>query len=243
MSMYEAGGIMEILLHFIFFMSGSCLASFIECMAFQISHSCFRMRSRCAECGHVLAWYDLIPVFSYLILRGRCRSCGSRISTVHPVSEIACGLYCAALYRHSGLTAVLAGRVLLMSVLVYAAFYDMYTMEIPDICLVLQIMIFFVFEQRDCTQTAARVIPAAAAALYVSAAAMLFYVFRKQSGIGFGDIKLYFVCGLYLTFQQVMTLIAVSGLLGVVCVLASGKKKIPFGPCIAAAFLVLILYV
>lgn len=80
---------MYILLCFLVFMTGSCFGSFL--------HVCLTRkgwltgRSRCDNCGYSLAWYDLIPIFSYLCLGGRCRSCKEKISSSHIVSEIMMG--------------------------------------------------------------------------------------------------------------------------------------------------------
>ncbi len=234
---------MEILLYFIFGLSGACAASFAGCLAAQKYRRSFKARSCCDNCGHMLAWYDLIPVFSYLILKGKCRYCGCKISPVHLLTEGASALYCIMLYRHFQMTVRLAEMMLLMTVMLFAALYDLYAMEIPDICIVLAGLIMPVFERPDWQLLKSRLASAAFTALYICILSVLFYLFRKQNGIGFGDIKLFFVCGLYLSFQMELMLVSLSGMIGAAAVFVSGKKKIPFGPCITAAFLILILYV
>lgn len=80
---------MYVLICFFIFMIGSCFGSFL--------HVCFSRsgwisgRSRCDTCGYTLKWYDLIPIFSYLFLRGKCRKCKEKISSSHLVSEIMMG--------------------------------------------------------------------------------------------------------------------------------------------------------
>lgn len=80
---------MYVLMSFLIIMIGSCFGSFL--------HVCFSRtgwisgRSRCDACGYTLKWYDLIPIFSYLFLRGKCRKCKTKISISHIVSELMMG--------------------------------------------------------------------------------------------------------------------------------------------------------
>ena len=75
------------------FVFGLFMGSFLNCLAWRITHgeSVLRGRSHCASCGHVLEVRDLVPVLSWLLLGGRCRFCGERISARYPIAELACG--------------------------------------------------------------------------------------------------------------------------------------------------------
>ena len=77
------------MIFFIIFMLGACIGSFINVMFSR--RDWYKGRSRCDSCGYVLKWYDLIPVFSYILLLGKCRNCKKHIDTSHFMSEIFMG--------------------------------------------------------------------------------------------------------------------------------------------------------
>jgi leader peptidase (prepilin peptidase) / N-methyltransferase len=79
---------------FIFFI-GMCIGSFLNVCIYRIpaGKSIVRPASACPNCGAVIRWYDNIPLLSYLILRGRCRGCDTRISIRYPIIEVLCGLF------------------------------------------------------------------------------------------------------------------------------------------------------
>ncbi|QSQ10578.1 Type 4 prepilin-like proteins leader peptide-processing enzyme [Koleobacter methoxysyntrophicus] len=83
----------------LFFIFGLCMGSFYNVLALRIpaGESLFT-RSHCTACNRVLNAADLVPVFSYILLRGRCRYCGSRISGIYPAGELFTGLGFAACY-------------------------------------------------------------------------------------------------------------------------------------------------
>ena len=71
-------------------LTGSCMGSFLNCMAWRIVHgeSVMKGRSHCDKCGHVLGAADLVPIFSYLFHKGRCRYCGAALSKCHLIAEV-----------------------------------------------------------------------------------------------------------------------------------------------------------
>lgn len=74
--------------------------------------------SHCTKCGDKIKWYDLIPVFSYIMLRGRCRNCKEKISFVYPMVELANGLAYLGLYCYKGGTAYTVALCIVVSVLI-----------------------------------------------------------------------------------------------------------------------------
>lgn len=99
------------MIYLLIFFMGCCIGSF-ACVVLSRG-DWYKGRSRCDECGCTLKWYDLIPLISVLLLRGKCRSCGKKISIIHPISEIymGCAFLCAMyVYEKDGLmSAFLAG--------------------------------------------------------------------------------------------------------------------------------------
>lgn len=106
---------MYILICFLIFMAGSSFGSFLHvCLS---RSGWLTGRSRCDNCGYTLRWYDLIPVFSYIFLRGKCRKCNEKISSSHFVSEIMmgasflCSFFCFQYYGVEYGITVLAGLI------------------------------------------------------------------------------------------------------------------------------------
>lgn len=83
------------LVAFLIFVFGLCWGSFLNVVAYRLAHDVyfFTKRSHCPTCHSVIAWYDLIPVFSWVFLRGRCRMCATRISWLYPFIELVTGIF------------------------------------------------------------------------------------------------------------------------------------------------------
>jgi leader peptidase (prepilin peptidase) / N-methyltransferase len=116
------------------FFIGLCVGSFLNvCIArWPLEQSVVRPRSRCPHCGHQLAWFENIPVVSWLALRARCRCCDEAISPIYPVGEIAIGLlwaFCAARY---GATFTAARLAVFLTILTGVALTDLRHYLIPD---------------------------------------------------------------------------------------------------------------
>ena len=77
-----------------FFMIGAVLGSFYNVLGIRIvKHESIVMpRSHCDKCGHILKWYELIPIISFILLQGRCRQCKTKLSWLYPFSELFCGI-------------------------------------------------------------------------------------------------------------------------------------------------------
>lgn len=85
---------MEILIYFLIFIFGLIVGSFLNCVIYRLekNESFLKGRSYCPKCKHTLSWWDLIPIFSFLILKGKCRYCSKKISLQYPLVEIVTGL-------------------------------------------------------------------------------------------------------------------------------------------------------
>ena len=113
-------------------LTGLCIASFIGSLAFRVPRgiSILHPPSFCPACGNRIKPYDLVPVISYLLLKGRCRECGSRIPLRFLLLEIGVPLIYAAIYYRVGLSITFYTRCYLMTLLVYLALIDIDTGEI-----------------------------------------------------------------------------------------------------------------
>ena len=97
---------MEVMYLISFFLIGAVLGSFYNVLGSRIpkGESIVKPRSHCEKCGHILKWYELIPVFSFLFLRGRCSKCKVKLSWLYPFSEVFCGILFAISYYSYGFT-------------------------------------------------------------------------------------------------------------------------------------------
>jgi len=200
-------------------------------------------RSRCPACGHGIRSYDNVPVISWLVLRGRCRDCGTRISPRYPTVELLTGLLSVAVIAALGPTpAGLAGLAFTWA-LVAGSGIDLDHKLLPDqitlpllwLGLLLNIDGMFV----DLTSA---VIGAAAGYLVLWAVFHLFRLATGKEGMGYGDFKLLGAIGAWFGWQVLPTVIllasAVGAIIGIglIAIRRMGREvPIAFGPFLAAA--------
>ena len=228
------------------FVCGACFGSFLNCLAFRMirKEDWIKGRSHCPSCGHVLGFFDLIPVLSWLLLKGRCRYCGSRISIRYPLSELFMGIVFVLAYLKTVPDIfLLINRLILFSIFFCLSLIDLESYIIPDVFVVLGILnriILTIFQgniQTNLNDLAGAILISFGIYLIVS----LMNFFTKQDCIGGGDIKLIFMICLYTGFYRAVLVLFLSSLLGLTTVLMTGKRKIPFGPCICLAAAAVIL--
>jgi len=206
-----------------FFVLGLFLGSFLNVVAERAARGerWFFSRSRCDSCKHKLSWYDLIPLVSWAVLRGRCRHCGNKISVRYPLSELAFGIslslatvwYLTPMYM---LYVVSGLGVLYLSVLtdIYdGTIHDSFT--VPFALLFLAVgLVFFSFDF-----FLASLLGTVAGALF----AFVFYRLRKM---GQGDITLLAFAGSFLGFWGLIRAgVLTSFVAGIVIVFLLATKK------------------
>ena len=118
------------------FILGLCLGSFLNVIIYRLPREGVSInhprRSLCPFCGAAIAWYDNLPILSYLILRGRCRHCSRGISPRYPLVEFISGLLVLAVYFQSGLSLRTLAGIYFVLGLVAITFIDLDEMIIPD---------------------------------------------------------------------------------------------------------------
>lgn len=221
------------------FLGGLLVGSFLTVVAHRVprGESIVGPRSRCPACGEQIAVYDNVPVFSWLLLRGRARCCGAAISPRYPLTELTVGPLFAAvvlvLWDEPG--EVILG-LLFVSTLVAVTLTDLDLRLIPNkVLLVSTLLGVAVAAAFDPGSLPERVIGAAAAGGLLFVAALAY-----PRGMGLGDVKLAAVMGFYLG-RNVAPAIFVALLAGAAVGLAmiaregvaARKKGIPFGPFLA----------
>ena len=202
-------------------------------------------RSQCPSCGHPISALENIPVLSYLVLRGRCRSCKARISARYPLVELLTGaLAVAAALRFHGVLTIAAACVLLCA-LVALTFIDFDTQLLPDnITLPLVWAGLLVNTAGIMPGVSLRdaVLGAVAGYLALWIVYWLFKLIRGKEGMGYGDFKLLAALGAWLGWQMLPLIVLLSSLvgatIGIGLVVFKGRDhQVPlaFGPFLAIA--------
>lgn len=195
-------------------------------------------RSHCDSCGADIAWYDNVPVLSWLMLRGRCRSCGDRISARYPLSELAMAALFAATVAALGTEdlAQLALGLVFCGTLVTVTLADLERRVIPNsVLLFAAVAAVAILLAADPSELPERLLAGLGAGGFLLVAALVY-----PGGMGMGDVKLAAVMGLYLGAAVVPAML-VAVLAGAVVGLAimarhgaaERKSAIPFGPFLA----------
>ncbi|SDN58946.1 prepilin peptidase [Alkalicoccus daliensis] len=230
---------MDIFWYIYFFLAGLVLGSFYNVVGLRLpqKESLVHPRSHCTACGHTLSPWELIPVVSYILLRGKCRSCGEQVSLIYPMFELASGVLFVWSFHVFGFSAETIVAVLFASLLIIISVSDLSYRLILD-----KVLLFFLLPLLLLRLTAAPLDPwwdafAGGAGGFLL---LLLVAVVSKGGMGGGDIKLYGVIGLVLGLSNMflsLFLAAAIGLLaGVIGMIWKGwgrKTEVPFGPFIA----------
>lgn len=196
-------------------------------------------RSRCMSCGHTLSWYELFPLVSFFILKGKCASCDARIPSRLLLMEVLTAGVFMLVYASSPSLIFLAFGLTLVSLLIVIAAYDMRHMVIPNefVIAVLLCAFGYVGYQAYSTWSLVSVLPHMLAGLGATLFYLALWIVSKGRWIGFGDVKLAFPLGLMLlpfgAFSFVVFSFWIGALLSIVLiliqkVLEKGKRHVSF---------------
>ena len=233
---------------------GLAVGSFLNVVIYRVprKESVVRPRSHCPECGTQLAERDNIPVVSWVLLRGRCRTCGEAISGRYPLVELGtAALFVAAALRF-GLDWVLPAYLVFFASLVVITFIDLEHYIIPNrvlyptIFVSVPLLVIAAAAQSEWGNLERAVVGAVVAWVF-------FLVLHLVSprGMGFGDVRLSFLLGLFLgwldlrhVFLGVFLGFLLGSIVGVVLMVLgrrNRKQHIPFGPFLAAGAVIAVL--
>lgn len=233
------------LTYIIVFLFGIAVGSFLNVCILRIpaGESVVTGPSHCMSCGRRLRWYELIPLFSYLFLRGRCSACGRRISAQYPVVEAANGTLWCVLFRRFGPAPDFFLACLLCSSLLVLSVIDARTREIPPgvnwfILALGAVRVFW--HLSDWPQYAAGFFA-------VSIPLLLILLISRGRGIGGGDVKLMAACGLFLGWKLAILAFFLGCILGTLVhlPLMAAKKAgrvLALGPYLAAGVFLALLW-
>jgi leader peptidase (prepilin peptidase)/N-methyltransferase len=235
----------------IVFMFGGCLGSFFNVVLLRVpeKQDFVKTRSHCPECKHILQWYELVPVFSYVFLKGRCRKCMTRIKARYLLMELFCGGGC--LWAFMALTSkeppanlhiILIG-MLLFPVLVALSAEDIKKTEIPYWCtgtIAALGVITTVFSALKLSDT-----PWHWHIIGLFIISVPFAIFCYLGAMGGGDVQLVAAAGLLLGWAivpSVLIAMFTGGIFGVFVKITKKRATICFGPFLAFGIAVGYLY-
>lgn len=203
---------LKILLYIIVFIYGIIIGSFVNVCICRIpkKESVVKVRSHCESCGYQLKWYDLVPLFSYLCLGGKCRKCRAKISVQHPIIEVLNGFLYILVLSVCGLSIESLLYCLAGSALLALSVIDFRTYEIPVGFNVFIGALGIVRVITDYTNWSLYLIGFVA----VSAFLYVLYIISKGRAIGGGDIKLMAVCGLLLGWKLIILAFFIGCIMG-----------------------------
>lgn len=221
------------------FLLGACAGSFLNVCIYRIPRheSVVHTPSHCRDCGTRIRPWDLVPVISYLWLKGRCRYCGGRISPQYPLVELVTAALFVAAFKVWGLGWQAAAMWVFFAMLVAVAVIDIHHKIIPDEILVAGLVlglpcVFLVSPGR---------LLSGVIGFFVSGFILLAIALVSRGGMGGGDVKLSAVMGLFLGWPAIIVslfLAFLAGGLAGIFLLATGRKNrkdaVPFGPYLAA---------
>ena len=227
------------------FIFGAAIGSFLNVCIFRLpaKTSIITPGSRCPHCLKPLRFYDNIPLISFILLRGKCRNCGGKISWRYPLVELLTAVFALMLFLKFGLTLKFFTFFIFVAVLIVITFIDLDHQIIPDIISLPGIPLFFlaaIFLVKIPWLEALLGLLIGGGILF--AIAVVYELITKREGMGGGDIKLLAMIGGFLGLKSLMFVLffssfsgAIIGITAMIIKKQDMKYAVPFGPFLAAA--------
>ncbi len=240
---------MTIYFSVVFLIFGMVLGSFYNVVGERLpnNESIVKPRSHCPKCGHQLQAFELIPVISYLFLKGKCRKCKSHISIFHPIFELVSGILFMISYLVFGMSIQLIIALTFISILLITIVSDYKYMIICDEVLIIGsffLIIELIFE-RGFAGTGLSILDGLVSFFLMYLIKKIGDFFFKRESMGGGDIKLMFTFGLVLGVLNSILSIFLASIIGLpISLLLLHYKKnheVPFGPYLSIAAIIILL--
>lgn len=237
--------VLTIILSIFFALYGIVIGSFLNVVILRlpIKESITLKRSHCMTCGHTLSWYELIPLFSYLFLGGKCRHCKAHISVQYPIIEGLNGILYVCIFLAKGITIETFLYCLCASALLALSVIDWRTQEIPLGFNLFILTLGLVRLFTDFGNWSQYVIGLFA----VSGFLFLLSVITKGRGIGYGDMKLMAATGLLMGWKLNLIAFIMACIIGsVVHLIRMAVKKVgrtlAFGPYLSMGLFIAMIW-
>lgn len=235
----------------IFLTYGLLIGSFLNVCSYRIprEESVVFTPSHCTGCFSKIKFYDLIPVISYVILGGKCRTCKSKVSIKYPAIELLTGILYFFIYQFYGLSLLSLKLIIMVSFLIVISMIDYETQDVYSIttypCILLGI-IFSIAGKYYLNDNISKYLIGLIVAIVVIG---IFVIATRGRGMGAGDIEIAAICGIYLGWQNILVTLFFASIIGaiygiVLIILKSKKRKEPiaFGPFLFFGALIAMFY-
>jgi len=232
----------------LFFILGLFIGSFLNVLSDRLprQESVIKGRSYCEKCKKTLEWYDLIPLLSFILLKGKCRYCKANLSFYYPFAELITGILftLTAFFVFNGSQLLIFNfqsllsliyYLLIVSSLIVVFFTDLKYGVIPGIIIFFATLISFIYLMLN---PQLPILPHLLSAVGAGLFFLALYIGTKKRGMGFGDVEVAFLMGLTLGFPDIVVSLyiafLVGAIIGVIFIFLKKKKisgaTIPFGP-------------
>lgn len=236
---------------FLLFALGASLGSFCNVCIYRIPRGIdvVKKRSYCPHCGITLRWFELVPVLSYLLLKGRCSNCRSRISLQYPAVEVISGLLFVFFAPTVGAFAVSWAYLAFILTMMVIAFTDWQHLMIPNRVLIASFIAALLLFSIDGIDAASHALLSSAISGAIAFATLVMgnYAFRKET-MGAGDVKLAGIIGLYIGWKLFLLSFWISAVIGAVYGITlilllkrPAETRLPFGSFLAVTSCVVVL--
>jgi leader peptidase (prepilin peptidase)/N-methyltransferase len=229
---------------------GACVGSFLNVVIYRLplGQSLVSPPSRCPNCGNRLKWYDNIPIFGWLLLGGRCRQCKKPISIQYPIVELITALLFVLVVWLTPPGPLLVTRLLLVCILIALFGIDLEHQILPNSITLPGIAVGLLLSTIAPPGLRDALLGAVLGGAILYGIAWGYYLWRREEGLGMGDVKMLAMIGAFLGWKAVlvtMVLSSFSGALIGVTLIASQrgnmKLALPFGTFLALGALAAML--
>lgn len=237
--------LLTVLIYIIILLYGIVIGSFVNVCIYRIplKEDIVKERSHCMSCGHILQWYELIPLVSYVVQKGKCRECGTKLSVQYPLIEGLNGVLYVVVAVINGLNVDSLLYCLLISALITLSVIDWRTYEIPigiNIFILTLGLIMTVLHYGDWLN---HVIGFLAVSVFI----YIIILATKGRGMGGGDMKLMAAAGLMLGWKEIILAFILGCILGSVIhvirmKVSKAERTLAFGPYLSLGILITVLF-
>ena len=232
------------------FVVGTIMGSFFNVVGNRLSvnKSVVKPRSHCETCGHTLEWFELIPIISFLVQRGKCRKCQAKLSWLYPLIEIITGLFYLGCYLYYGFSYNLLMALVISSVLIITCISDFnYLIILDEVLVVGSILVLIIsFLQGGFNNLVISLLSGLLLFFFMLLVKIVGDKAFKRESLGGGDIKLSFFIGAVLGYKLAFINLILASFLALPVaffyLIKLKDREVPFGPFLIIATFIIYIF-